>query len=264
MNKAWDLFPSPQQRGGGRGGAIWRALLLGLLLSICGFVSLMCASPARAQVADPDPARFEQEIDAFERWDRQNSFPEGAVLFVGSSSIRMWATAEAFPDLPVINRGFGGSHITDVNRFAERIVLKYSPRMIVFYSGDNDIESGKSPQQVFDEFRAFYTLVHGSLPNTRIIYLPIKPSIARWPKWPQMKDVNSRVMQLSQSEKRIIFVDTAAPMLGEDGKPRRELFLDDGLHLNERGYALWTQTLQPVLNRAAITPARSASEGNAR
>lgn len=217
-----------------------------------------------SHVADPDPARFEQEIAAFEHWDRQNKFPRDAILFVGSSSIRMWPTAESFPNTPVINRGFGGSHTSDVNHFAERIVLKYSPRLIVLYAGDNDIESGKSAQQVFGDFHAFAELIHDRLPNTRIIYLPIKPSIARWPKWPQMQDVNSRVLQVSQMDERIIYVDTAAPMLGEDGKPRRELFLDDGLHLNDTGYALWTEILQPVLEQAALTPARGASEGRAR
>jgi lysophospholipase L1-like esterase len=207
-------------------------------------------SPDPAQVADPDPARFENEIAAFEHWDRQNYFPEGAILFVGSSSIRMWPTAESLPNLPVINRGFGGSHISDVNHFAERIVLKYSPRLIVFYSGDNDIESGKSPQQVLDDFQEFAKLVNEKLPKTRIIYLPIKPSIARWTKWPQMQGVNTHVKQLWQSDERIIYVDTASPMLGEDGQPRGELFLDDGLHLNAKGYALWTETLRPVLDRA--------------
>ncbi|HJQ81971.1 MAG TPA: GDSL-type esterase/lipase family protein [Lacipirellulaceae bacterium] len=178
----------------------------------------MRSSPDAALVADPDPARFEKEIAAFENWDRQNSFSRNAVLFVGSSSIRMWPTAECFPDLPVINRGFGGSHISDVNHFAERIVLKYSPRLIVFYAGDNDIESGKSPPQVFEDFQAFTGLIHDRLPRTRIVYLPIKPSIARWPKWPQMQDVNARVAQLSRGDGRIIYVDTAASMLGLIGK----------------------------------------------
>jgi lysophospholipase L1-like esterase len=209
-----------------------------------------CALAADAEgTANPDPVRFESEIAAFEDWDRQNSFPPGAVLFVGSSSIRMWATAESFPDLPVINRGFGGSHISDVNYFAKRIALKYSPRLIVFYAGDNDIESGKSPQQVSGDFQAFAKLVHDSLPETRIVYLPIKPSIARWPKWSQMQAVNSSVAQLSQSGERIIYVDTSTPMLGDDGKPRAELFLDDGLHLNAKGYALWSETLGPALHR---------------
>jgi lysophospholipase L1-like esterase len=252
--------------------AATRAFIGALLTSACALAlrgspdpaPVVRGSPDPAQAADPDPARFEQEIAAFEHWDRQNSYPRDAGLFVGSSSIRMWPTAESFPNLAVINRGFGGSQISDVRHFAERIVLKYSPRLVVFYAGDNDIESGKSPQQVFDDFHAFTELVHDRLPKTRIIYLPIKPSVARWPKWPQMQDVNSRVQQLSHTDERIIYVDTATPMLGEGGKPRRELFLDDGLHLNDKGYALWTETLWPVLKRAAFIPARSASEGRAR
>jgi lysophospholipase L1-like esterase len=227
------------------------AFLVALLISTCGLAPVVRSSSDDAQVADPDPARFEQEIAALEHWDRQNAFPRNAVLFVGSSSIRMWPTAECFPNLPVINRGFGGAHISDVNHFAERIVLKYAPRLIVFYAGDNDIESGKSPQQVFESFQAFAKRIHDRLPRTRIIYLPIKPSIARWPKWPQMQEVNARVEQLSRSEERIIYVDTATPMLDERGKPRSELFLDDGLHLNDMGYAMWTKTLQPAFELAA-------------
>ncbi|HEY3395905.1 MAG TPA: GDSL-type esterase/lipase family protein, partial [Lacipirellulaceae bacterium] len=121
--------------------------------------------------------------------------------------------------------------------------------VIVFYAGDNDIESGKSPQQVFDDFQAFAELVRKRLPKTRIIYLPIKPSTARWPKWPQMQDVNARVQQLWRSHERIIYVDTATPMLGDDGKLRSELFLEDGLHLNANGYALWSEALGPALQR---------------
>jgi lysophospholipase L1-like esterase len=220
-----------------------RAFLIAVLIA----TGALAASAREARSDDPDPPRFEKEIGAFDAWDRQNSFPRDAVLFVGSSSIRMWPTAESFPNVPVINRGFGGSHISDVNHFAERIVLKYSPRLIVFYAGDNDIEAGKSPQEVLDDFQAFAHLVHDRLPETRIIYLPIKPSIARWPKWPLMQAVNSGVEKLSHSDDRFRYLDTATPMLGENGKPRRELFLDDGLHLNAAGYRLWTDVLAPAV-----------------
>jgi lysophospholipase L1-like esterase len=230
--------------------AVWLRLLA--LLS-CAHSLIPAAYALAAETndaADPDPARFEPEIAAFEAWDRQNSFPREAVLFVGSSSIRMWPTAESFPDFPVVNRGFGGSHISDVNYFAERIVLKYSPRLIVFYAGDNDVEAGKSPQQVFDDFQDFAELVNNNLPKTRIVYLPIKPSIARWRKWSQIQAVNSSVAKLAQSDERIIYVDTATPMLGGDGKPRAELFLDDGLHLNAKGYNEWSDKLGPLLRQA--------------
>jgi lysophospholipase L1-like esterase len=221
------------------------ALLKALTLA-CVFATSATAS----EIPDPDPARFEQDIRTFEAWDRQNSFPQGAVLFVGSSSIRMWQSAECFPDVPLINRGFGGSHTSDVNHFAERIVVTYKPRMIVFYAGDNDIESGKTPQQVFDDFQTFASLVHKQLPQTRIVYLPIKPSLARWTKWPRMQEANAHVEKLSKTNHRIVYVDTATPMLGEDGRPRLELFLDDGLHLNEKGYEVWTNVLGPILHKA--------------
>jgi lysophospholipase L1-like esterase len=209
------------------------------------------ALPAADTAApDPNPTRFDADNRAFETWDRKNSFPHNAVLFVGSSSIRMWPTAESFPGLAVINRGFGGSHVSDVNHFAQRIVLKYRPRLIVFYAGDNDIAADKSPRQVFDDFQALVQLVHERLPEARVIYLPIKPSLARWARWPQMQNVNAQVEQLARTDQRLVYVNTATPMLGADGRPRRELFLDDGLHLNDNGYKLWTKVLLPVVHES--------------
>ena len=146
---------------------------------------IRCALRERGQAAPAakkptGPARFETEIAAFEKWDHQNAVPQNCILFVGSSTIRLWQTADAFPDLPVINRGFGGSTIPDVNHFADRIVFKYKPRTIVFYSGDNDIAAGRSPDKVFADFETFAKSVHERLPNTQLIYLAIKPSPLRW------------------------------------------------------------------------------------
>jgi len=203
-----------------------------------------------SQLEPADPARFASEIDAFESYDRKNSWPPDAVLFVGSSSIRLWQTAESFPNLPVINRGFGGSHTSDVNHFVERIVLKYRPRTIVFYCGDNDIFAGIPPERVFADFQEFVSLVHRTLPTTRIVYLSIKPSPSRWRLWPQMQRVNTLVSQLTARDHQLTFVDIATPMLGKDGKPRRELFLDDGLHLNATGYRLWSEILSSHLELA--------------
>lgn len=220
------------------------------MLVLCTFSTH--AAAARDPAA-PDPARFGKEIAAFEAWDRQNSFPHDAILFVGSSSIRMWQTAEAFPNLPVINRGFGGSVVSDAIHFAPRIVLKYKPRLIVFYSGDNDIASGMSADRVFEDVRGFVDLVHRELPDTRLIFLPIKPSRARWSHWPEMQQVNARVADLARSDDRLDVVDTATPLLGRDGRPQHELYLADGLHLNKKGYALWNGTLLPVLQRAMVS-----------
>jgi lysophospholipase L1-like esterase len=169
------------------------------------------------------------------------------VLFVGSSSIRMWQTAECFPGLTVINRGFGGSHTSDVNHFAPRIVLKYAPRTIVFYAGDNDLADGKSPEQVAGDFEQFVDLVHAKLPDTEIIYLPVKPSLARWQLWPRMQKTNSLVQQFIDGSQRLTYIDTATPMLGADGRPRPELFLEDGLHMNAQGYQIWSDLLRDKL-----------------
>src|SRR4051812_29827834 len=150
------------------------------------------------------PERFESEIAAFEKWDRQNAVPRDGILFVGSSSIRFWQTAEAFPGLPVINRGFGGSTVPDVNYFADRIVFKYNPRTMVFYSGDNDLAAGRKWDEVFGDIETFENRITlrfttpGSDWAPRLIYLPIKPSPARWKYWPEAQKVNARLKAIPQ------------------------------------------------------------------
>ncbi|MEZ4698790.1 MAG: SGNH/GDSL hydrolase family protein [Rhodothermales bacterium] len=202
--------------------------------------------PLRAQ-DDPDPGRFAEEIADFEAWDMKNVTPERPILFVGSSSIRIWLTGTYFPDLPVINRGFGGSHISDVNFYLERIVLKYAPRAIVFYAGDNDIAGGKSPERVLDDYKVFVSRVHALLPKTKIFFIPIKPSLLRWDMWPQMMKANAMVATYSEASPYLYYIDIATPMLGTDGTPRPEFFREDGLHLNREGYDLWTQIVRPQL-----------------
>ncbi len=220
-------------------------LAAALMLAACGLAAT--AKEPALPIANPDPARFASEIAAFEAWDRQNTAPQNAILFVGSSSIRMWQTAECFPDLAVINRGFGGSHASDVNHFAERIVLKYAPRTIVFYAGDNDIADGKSPEQVAGDFERFVEIVHAKIPDTEIIYLPVKPSLARWRLWLEMQATNALVQEFIRGQQQLAYVHTATPMLGSDGQPRPELFLDDGLHMNAQGYKIWSDLLRDKL-----------------
>ncbi len=226
-----------------------------LFVSFCAFSWLSdChsfakeAAAAATKPAAKGPERFESEIAAFEKWDHQNAVPRDAILFVGSSSIRLWQTADAFPDLPVINRGFGGSTIADVNYFADRIVFKYRPRTIVFYAGDNDIAAGRAPKNVFADFQTFAESVHERLPNARLIFLAIKPSPLRWKMWPKDKTVNDLVKELSQKSPRLTYVDAATPILGPDGQPQKDLFRNDGLHMNLKGYAIWNDLLKPILS----------------
>lgn len=226
-----------------------------------GVVVFLTLSPAKAQ-DDPDPGRFTEEILGFEAWDLKNAIPAQPILFAGSSSIRMWQTGVYFPDLPVVNRGFGGSHISDVNFYLERTVLKYAPRAIVFYAGDNDISGGKTPERVLEDYKAFVARVHARLPAVDIFFIPIKPSLARWTLWPQMLRANAMIAEYSGGEPRLHYIDVATPMLGVDGMPRPEFFLEDGLHLNRDGYDLWTQIARPHMLH--ILKQRSVGRGPGR
>lgn len=219
----------------------------GLLIVFCTCLVLNAQDGKKAKAG---PERWEQDIRAFEDWDRKNSFPSDAVLFVGSSSIRLWPTHECFPDLPVLNRGFGGSQISDVNYYARRIVLPYAPKVIVFYAGDNDIASGKSARQVFDDYKAFIGMVHTGLPKTRIIFVCIKPSRSRWTLWPVMSEANAMVREYCGKDKRLYYFDAASPLLDSEGQPKVELFLPDKLHLNAEGYKVWTSSLRPLIDEA--------------
>lgn len=200
-----------------------------------------------AQTGKKKENRWEPNVRRFETQDRQNAPPENGILFIGSSSIVGWHLDECFHGLPVINRGFGGSHLADSVHFAERIVLPYKPKIIVLYAGDNDVAAGKSPRQVLGDYRQFVDKVHRALPNTRIVFIAIKPSIRRWKLVGKMREANKLIRAATEKDGRLVFVDIDEPMIGDDGKPRTELFQKDGLHLNAEGYKLWSDLLRPHL-----------------
>ena len=205
---------------------------------------------AQDKSAENPAEKWEETIKEFEMWDSKNTFPSDSVLFVGSSSIRLWPTRECFREFAVLNRGFGGSQISDVNYFAERIVLPYEPRVIVFYAGDNDIAAGKNARRVFDDYKKFVKLVQTELPATRIIYIGIKPSRSRWILWPVMNEANMMIKDFSVTDGRLFYFDSATPLLNSDGKPNVEFFLKDQLHLNDKGYEVWTMQLRPIIEKA--------------
>jgi lysophospholipase L1-like esterase len=192
--------------------------------------------------------RFESEIVAFERSDRTNPPPRGAVLFVGSSSIRLWKTlSQDFPKHHVINRGFGGSQISDSIYYAERIVLPYRPKLVVMYAGGNDIHGGKDPEAVFNDFKTFVATVHKRLPRTRVAYISIAPNPARWGEVDRVRAANALIADFARRKGDVEFIDVFPHMLGQDGQPRPEIFSDDRLHMNEQGYALWTRIVKKSL-----------------
>jgi len=198
-------------------------------------------------VADPDPSRFASSIDAFVEYDQKNYVPKNEILFVGSSSTRGWKSAEYFPGLKIINRGFGGSHMSDLIHYASELVLRHEPRIVVLYEGDNDVSGGKSAERVFADLEEFANMLWDTVPESEILFIAIKPSLARWDLWPIMNDANQMVAKWSETESRIHFIDIATPMLNAAGRPEASLFVKDGLHMTKKGYDIWSETLDPIL-----------------
>lgn len=202
---------------------------------------LLCLSAFAGEAYDP--TRWEDTIANFETAAR-NAPPEaGGILFLGSSSIRMWDLTLYYPNKNVINRGFGGSHIEDSLHYFGRLVTPLEPSAIVFYAGDNDIAWGKSPERVLEDYQAFAGKVMDRLPDTQLVFIEIKPSIARWDKGESMRAANRMIAEWSKEHPQLHVLNIDNPMLGDDGRPREELFLGDGLHLNKQGYDLWTRLL---------------------
>jgi lysophospholipase L1-like esterase len=140
-----------------------------------------------------DFSRWKKTIAALEQQDKVKPPPKNAIVFVGSSSIRLWDLGKSFPGLDVINRGFGGSQLADSVHFAARLVIKHAPRLVVLYAGDNDIALGNAPERVAADFRAFVRAVHKELPQTKVIFLSIKPSVLRWKLWDKMQTANKLI-----------------------------------------------------------------------
>jgi len=198
-----------------------------------------------------DPTRFEAEILAMQVSDITNPPPDGAIVFAGSSSFRLWKTLAAdIEGYSVVNRGFGGSHMSDLIFHATRIVLPLHPRLIFVYEGDNDLASGKTPYSVYEEFCDFADLVHRKLPQTRVVYVAVKPSPKRRHLLEAQNDLNRLIQKWTASHpKRLGYVDIVSPMLTAKGEPREELFLKDALHLNPAGYAIWTRAIREYLSQ---------------
>lgn len=215
---------------------------------VLSFVCLLWLGCAPACQAQSGPQRWQQEISRLTQADAVTPLPVNAVVFAGSSSIRLWPNlAQHFPQLAVIQRGFGGSHLADVSFYADRIITPYHPRTVVVYAGDNDLAAGKTAQEVADDYRELVGIIRRQLPAVRIGFIAIKPSPSRWHLAAQQRAANALVAEWSATDSKLFFVDVFTPMLGDDGSPRRELFLADGLHLNAAGYALWKKTLAPYL-----------------
>ena len=204
-----------------------------------------------AQIQKPPAiagARFEEEIRAFALADQAMPPKPGAVLFTGSSSIRLWSTlVEDFPRYRVINRGFGGSHIADAITYVDQIVTPYRPSAIVYFGGTNDLAEGTSATDVARNWETFVGLVRSRYPKVPIAYIAISPAPVRWSLLPKMTDANSRIRTVCARGKGLTFVDIVALMMDGDGGPRPDLFGPDQLHMNPKGYAIWTREVNAAL-----------------
>jgi len=194
------------------------------------------------------PEKWAAEIEKYTKADALKAPAQGAVVFVGSSSIRRWNSLAAdFPGVMLLNRGFGGSELTDSVFYADRIVIPYAPRLVVVYAGENDLQAGKSAESVLAAFQAFHAKVHAALPKTKIIFLAIKESPSRAKIREKVLLANKLIAADCAKDSRLTFVDVATPMLDAQGQTRPELFVADQLHLKPEGYVIWTKVLSPYL-----------------
>ncbi|HKA08662.1 MAG TPA: GDSL-type esterase/lipase family protein [Gemmataceae bacterium] len=150
----------------------------------------------------------------------------------------MWDLAKSFPGMKAVNTGFGGSEIRDVTHFADRLIFNHQPNVIVFYAGDNDISSSRTPDQVLADFKAFVDAAHARLPKTPVYFISIKPSPARWAKYETQTKANALVKAMCEKDQWLGYIDVVPLLLGGDGKPVEEYYAKDGLHLSPDGYDL--------------------------
>jgi lysophospholipase L1-like esterase len=193
---------------------------------------------------------FIDEIRSFEKQDSIRFPPKYEVLFVGSSSFRFWTDVQLyFPTHPIINRGFGGSTLEDVIRYAKDIILPYEPKQVVIYCGENDLgySDTVTASIVFDRFKQLFTLIRNKMHNENIVYVSIKPSIFRQRLMPKMAAANELIKKFLVTQENTTFVDVYHLMLNTDGTPMKDIFRPDNLHMNAKGYAIWQKAIEPYL-----------------
>jgi len=196
--------------------------------------------------------RYNAEIRKFEVEDSISGIKTGAVLFAGSSSIRMWKTLEAdMAPIKVLNRGFGGSTIPEVTHYADRIILPYHPSILVLYCGENDISNDETTSdEVLKRFKEFNKYIRKNLPKTQLYYISMKPSVSRWKYWPKINEANRKIEAFIKKRKKYHYIDTASKMLDDNGIVFQDIFIKDNLHMNEKGYAIWTEVIKPEIEKA--------------
>jgi len=220
------------------------------LLAICLLATLLiagCQTAPPNSLATHDSSRWQKDMATFQAIEVTNRPPAGCIVFVGSSSIRLWKTlAKDFPGYPVVNRGFGGSQIADSVEFAEEIITSHQPRQVIIYAGGNDINVGKEPEAVYGDFVALVKKIRAGSPKAKVCYISSAPNPARWAQVEKVRKLNSLVNAYCQRH-NCTFIDVFSRMLGPDGLPKPNIYVEDRLHMNENGYAIWREAVLPCL-----------------
>jgi lysophospholipase L1-like esterase len=194
---------------------------------------------------------FFNDIQAFKKQDSLQHPPQNAILFTGSSSFRFWTDVQDnFPGFTILNRAFGGSTLPDVIRYANDIIIPYKPKQVIIYCGDNDLATKDTTingDSVATRFITLFNIIRSQLPNTSIVYVSIKPSPSRQHLMPKIEIANNQIRDFLRTKKKTAFVDVYHKMLNPDGMPMADLFKEDNLHMNAKGYAIWKTALEPYL-----------------
>lgn len=193
---------------------------------------------------------FWQDIQNFKKLDQESVPPKDAILLIGSSSFTKWQdVSEYFPGKTIINRGFGGSRLTDLNYFSEDLLNAYQPKQIIIYCGENDFadDANLKADVVVDRYKTFYRKIRSKFPNIQVDYISIKYSPSREHLWKQMKEANKKIAKFMKKEKNADFIDITSIMNDTNGNVRKELFVEDMLHMTPEGYQLWTKVMKPYM-----------------
>ncbi len=195
-----------------------------------------------------DPSRFQKEVDSIVALNRSVK-TSNLVLFTGSSSIRMWHDLKStFPDHNIVNLGFGGSEMADLLFYVDKLIISFAPTQVFIYEGDNDISFGRTSQQILSTADSILSRVRMKLPETELVFISPKPSLARWKLKEQYEIFNKQLEAWTKRKKRVRYADVWSAMLDSQGNVRQDLFIEDGLHLNEKGYSIWTNVLAKYLS----------------
>jgi lysophospholipase L1-like esterase len=239
--------------------SLW--LSIGLLVSVLAHSAAAQATATQQAARASDPLRFQKEMAEFDAEDKASMPPPGAIVITGSSSIRRWhpTIKQDLAPLTVVPRGFGGSTMEDALYWIDRLTVPYKPRAVVIYEGDNDTGAGVPAERIVQQFESIVARIHKALPETRIYVMSVKPSVLRWKVWPEAVKTNQMLKALTAKDKLITYIDVGTPFLQPSGQVMTDIFVPDNLHLNEKGYKIWTEAVRAVLIPAEGKYERSTS-----